>query len=454
MPAQGNPTPPLVGGNSVRNPILEGYVFQSGIHKPEHSSILTYKYPQYYMTSLLDKLGASEAVAQDVFSWNILDRTREDGLIKATTGLVAGGTTGDSTAQIIVDGVTYDSANLGYFVVGDVIRFDNGDVARVTATQANTGEQEITVATIDGANFSSNLVAGTSTFGHVFNAFAEGSEAPDGRLFLPVEDYNVLTILRRSFKISGSEFTNRTYIGDGSAWYWEVEDIHMKEFARDREGLVMFGKLNNSGVKVSRGILDWVTSEGVLNTYASAAGVSEADLRGHIRQLLVEGTSNEIVVLCGSKFLADVQVALRDYALNGAISYGTLGNNMAGLDFQSYKFLGKTIHFAYYELFDDPKMVPFAGTPSASQIDFSDFSLWLDLGTDSTGKKLITLKYKELDGNSRKFIHRYEVGMMSPAGDNGGFVSSGFDGFRIHYLSEIGIEIRLANRMGILRANS
>lgn len=46
MPAYGNPTPPLVGGNSVRQPILEGYVFQSGIHDPEFSKILTYKYPQ------------------------------------------------------------------------------------------------------------------------------------------------------------------------------------------------------------------------------------------------------------------------------------------------------------------------------------------------------------------------------------------------------------------------
>lgn len=33
MPAQGTPTPPLVGGNSVRSTILEGYVFQSGIHR-------------------------------------------------------------------------------------------------------------------------------------------------------------------------------------------------------------------------------------------------------------------------------------------------------------------------------------------------------------------------------------------------------------------------------------
>ena len=45
MPALGNPTPPLVGGNAVQS-LLQGYVFQSGIHEPEHSSLLTYKYPQ------------------------------------------------------------------------------------------------------------------------------------------------------------------------------------------------------------------------------------------------------------------------------------------------------------------------------------------------------------------------------------------------------------------------
>jgi hypothetical protein len=61
MPIQGNPVAPLVGGTKVQD-VLQGYVFQSGIHKPEHSSILTYKYPQYYLTSLLDRMGAEETV--------------------------------------------------------------------------------------------------------------------------------------------------------------------------------------------------------------------------------------------------------------------------------------------------------------------------------------------------------------------------------------------------------
>src|SRR6478609_5903954 len=103
----GNPTPPLVGGNSVRSPILESYVFQSGIHKPEHSSILTYKYPQYYLTSLLDRLGSSEAVAQDQFSWSILDRTRDSGTVSSTTGVPG------TSATFEVTEFAFTATNLG-----------------------------------------------------------------------------------------------------------------------------------------------------------------------------------------------------------------------------------------------------------------------------------------------------------------------------------------------------
>jgi hypothetical protein len=99
-------------------------------------------------------------------------------------------------------------------------------------------------------------------------------------------------------------------------------------------------------------------------------------------------------------------------------------------------------------------MVPYVGTASATKINFSNFSLWLDLGTDQAGTKLISLKYKSHQGNSRKFIHAYEVGMMNPEGANGGMVSNGKDSFLIHYLSECGVEVRLANRLSILRATS
>lgn len=452
MPAIGNPTPPLVGGTSARATILEGYVFQSGIHDPEHSKVLTYKYPQYYMTALLDKLGASQPVAQTVFSWSILDRTRKS----ATVSSVANGTT--ATATITTD-IPSDVANgnKGYFVVGDVIRLESGELGRVTAVGEAALFQTIDVVRVLGGNWNTSLVLAAMVFGHVFEAFAEATSGPEGRLFLPVEDYNVTTILKRAVKISGTEFTNRTLLGDGKAWYWTVEDILMKEFARDREFLVMFGERATGSVKVSKGILSYVTAEGIINTYASSVGVTEADIQGHIADLLAESGSSEYLVLCGAQFLAKAQAALRDYAIGGAISYGTLGNNMAGLDFQGYSFLGKKVYFAYYELFNDRAGLPYIGVPSASKINFSDFSLWLDMGVDSAGQRLINLKYKEHGGYQRKFIHKVIPGMMSPSdkgSSDGGFAASSFDGFEVQLLSEIGIELRASNRHGILRANS
>jgi len=458
---QGIPTPPLTGGKdqgTAIDTILSSYVFQSGIHKPEHSNLLSYKYPQYYMTTMLDRLGASEGIAQDVWSWSVLDRTRRAGTIDSVDS-------GDGTATVVLTTqYVWTADRPGYLIVGDLIRIADGDesgsILRVTAVDDSTatpGLQEITVVKQEGGNITLTVGGGATVaatiFGHVTNAFGEASDAPNGRIFLPEEEWNALQIIRRSFSISGSEFTNRTWLKDGSAWYFTIEDIHMKEFALDREIAVMWGVRQDSGVRSTKGILDYAFDEGIENGFAAASGVQEADLRDHITDMFDEGVGNDIYVLCGSKFLADAQVALKDYAVAGALDYGVFGNNTAGLDFMSYKFMGKTIHFAHYQLFNDKEILP-AVTAAAGVVDYANFSLWLDLGTGSNGEKLISLRHKELDGQSRKFIHAYEVGMMNPAGPNGGMVANGKDAFTIHYLSEIGIEVRLPNRLGILRANS
>ena len=443
------PNTALVSGNSVREPILSNYVFASGIHDPEVSSILTYKYPQYYLTSLLDRLDAEESTSQDVFSWFIQDRTREGSTITdITTALPAASVV--TTTAFAVDSA---SGDLGYLIVGDSIRFESGLFARVDAIDNSGATQVITISKVGGGDITATELATGDAFGHVASLFGEYSDAPAGRLYLPTEEYNTLSILRRSFTISGTEFTNKTYIGDGSAWYWEKEDIEMREFAKDKEQAMMFGKLSTGTVKSSRGLLDYALTFGINNGYAAAAGVSEADIQQQIRDLLVENVSNEIIVLCGADFLRDAQIALRDYAIGG----GTALEQYAGLDFQTYKFLGKVLRFAYYELFDDTAVVPTPvnGIDAAERINFSDFSLWLDMGTEDNGRPLIMMKYKELDGVTRKYIHAVEPGLMSPdGGASGGVVSNGRDGFTVHYLSECGLEVRLPNRLGILRATS
>lgn len=431
----------------VRNPILEGYVFSSGIHDPEISSLLSYKYPQYYLTSLLDRLGKEEDTAQKVFSWFEQDRTRKGGTVASLGGAINGNAT-----AVVNTAIPYTSAAPGYFIVGDTVRFESGVVCRVTATQDSGGNQQITVVKQSGGNFVTADIEANDTFGHIGSAFGEYSDAPAGRLFTPDQKYNITTILRRSMAISGDEFTNKTRIGDGKAWYFEAENQLMKEFARDKEATLLFGQRSEGAVKSGKGLIEYVFDHGVNNAFATSAGVDELDIQDHIKDLLIEGTSNEITVLAGAQFLADFQRAMKDYAIGG----GTGMPKMAGLDFQQYKFMGKTMTIAYYELFDDPAVVP---APHGGALDaqkkanFSNFSLWLDMGTDDSGNSLIKLRHKAHGGISRKWIHAIEPGMVNPNGV-GGQVANGKDGFTIHYLTEFGLECRLANRHGILRATS
>lgn len=457
IPGIQQPTSAFTGPYTTsRAPILNGYTFAAGINMPIQSTFLSFKYPQFLLTSLLDRVGAYEGVPSDTYSWSVLDRTR----LSAT---VSSGVAGLPAASLnLVTDIAMDTINLGYFLVNDVIRTQAGILLQVTATTPNGGFQQITVAKYDGSNIVTGDIANGEQIGHVFNAFPEGSTGPGSRLFLPYEEYNYTQILRRATKVSGGALTQKSWLNNGQSWYWTAEDVTFKEHARDIENLLMFGQRGTAtNFRASRGLLDFVVgagsfgAQGQIVNYASGTGIAESDLQSLIVALVRQGSSNDIILLCGSDAISDIQKALKSYAVNGAIDYGpVLGNNVAGLDFASYRFFGKRLHLAYYELFDDVKSTPFIGTPTATQINFRKFALALDMGDDSTGNTLVKMKYREHDGEQRKLIHKVIPGMHGTNDASGGIAANSFDGFEVQLLSEVGLEFRLPNRSGALISNS
>jgi hypothetical protein len=417
----------------------DNYIFASGILSPEHSDFLSYQFPQYLATAILERIGRYEAVGQDVFSWSEMARTRKGATASAVSA------TGSATITVTTD-IAVVSGSDGYYIVGDQVLTETGVLARVSAVGASGGFQTITLTKADGTNWGVGNITAAEKIGHIANSFGEYSDAPKGRLYLPNERYNVIQTLRRSIYISGKALTNKTYFKDKS-WAYEQEMIELDEFSKDRENAIVFGQLSAVGTdaQTCEGIIT-TAAGGVTTTYTGA--VTEQDIKDHITALKISSGATEYVVFCGAEFLSDAHTALQPYALSGGITYGSFGSaNMVGISLAGYKFMDTTVMFVHYPTFDDGQTLPHTSTATATKKNYSNFSAWFNMGGER-GKKYISLKYKELDKMQRKFILKTEDGMMG----DGAKVANGKDGKTTHLLSDISVEMRGKNKHGLLYA--
>lgn len=451
----GYPSGALVSGTTSRNPILQDYVFQSGLIMPDHSSWLFDLYPQYRLTVLMDKLGGFAPIKNDVLSWSKLDRTRKSATVSALSDALP-----IAATTLTLSDIDATATNLGYFLVNDVIRTENGTLLKVTAVGASGGDQTITVATLDGSSIAAGAVATSEKIGHAFNSWAPGSTGPAGRLYLPEEEYNYSQIFRRGSKIDRGSFSNRIYLkefgvlgAEGESWMFHNEKIDIMEHMRDLENAIMFGTRNtvSGGAKTTRGIWDRVVTnaEGQVVNFTAATGISESDLQTIAVRLARQGGSKELLVLCGSEAMMDIQQALKQYVVNGGVSFGSFGGNTVGLDITQYKFGGFTMNFMHYPLFDDDKLLPFVSTPTSTKINFRHVALFLDLG--SPGEKLLQLRYLDGDLGPAKFAHKYINGMFPV---DGTISANSFDGAEYQLLSEILVEYKGPSRSACLIPNA
>jgi hypothetical protein len=427
--------------------LLEGHIFNQGLEQPDVLRALIIKYPKYYLTQLIDKIGGSGEIDNDTISWNIMGRTRKGAAITA----LSNGTTTTATATL---DTAYDAAtgNLGYFLVGDTVRVsESGIIGRVTAVSNSGGTvQTIDVARYDGAAWATTTILNTWHIGHVGSMYGEGSTGAGGyRSYFPENDYNVTTKLRRDFKITRDAMKSKKWVDapGGKNWWYAQEDFEQREFMRDIEATVLLGKRFKStslqGANLSRGIIESAETSGKTVTFSSSVGVQEADWAYLAQQLSDEQGSDNLIALCGTQILADTMHSLGD-------RYRTYPDMLptalkeTGIDFTSYKFLGKTIHFAKYEMFSDTSIFPSVSASSTIK-DSRNLALVLDFSPTDNGTN-IQLKYR----NGSKLIQKMIPGMASPGLE----AANKFDGIEGALLSEVTPVVYLPNRLGLVYSNS
>ncbi len=163
--------------NTIRTGNVDStYVF-GGIQKPDFSDYITYRFPQYTITTLLSRIGRKNpVVGNDVFNWFEKGKFRQS----VTTTSAPTGASGDTTGTVTVPSGTQAS-----FLPGDVIRFENnayGVVTAVTGAGGNGASGTLSITAL-GASFGVSIATSGIKFAHLYNLQQEYSDSPSGRVW-------------------------------------------------------------------------------------------------------------------------------------------------------------------------------------------------------------------------------------------------------------------------------
>lgn len=437
--------------NTEKNNILLDHIF-SDLQEPDISAFISVKYPQYGINAFLDRLNRKQGTPNNEFFWFEYGFFRKALTIGAGSTLSAG-----ATIVVKVLDTTVAAASI---LVNDTIKFENDQIGRVTIVAQNSSDVDITLVNQTGNNWTSGgdypvPVVGEK-FTQAFTAFGEYSDAPDSRIYNPEKLTQYLTILRRTANISTSAYTHKVWAGlKGKKVFWySQEEIAMKQLAQDKEMLFMFGvqssgTLQTGATQSGYGIIPRIKAKGVNLTYTG--DISEDDLAEMVRLLIINGngTTKEMFVPCGSRFLKGAQLALQKYFINGSSNFGAFSDKMrAGLNIMSYDFMGLRLNFMHYNLFDNPTLLPTPAT--AGNIDYSTAAVFLNMG-EREGVPLIQERYLQgEDGVSYSFIRKVRPGISDPGASLPNNISvSGKDGFSVDFLSNVALELRCPEIHGL-----
>ena len=185
-----------------------------GLHKPEVSSVYVQRYGRQDITGMLEMLGNKKAVNNPQFSH--YEQERIHGVVRLSASAATASGSGITLAGTAAAGYTYtysgqspypttDTFSTNVLSQNDVIEV-NGFTMYVTAVNGNA----FSAISYD-SSATRPAIATTDDIIVKGQASPEGSSAPDSRNSRVISYTNYLQIMRRSHKVTGTEFGTKTW---------------------------------------------------------------------------------------------------------------------------------------------------------------------------------------------------------------------------------------------------
>jgi hypothetical protein len=439
---------------SVSAQISNSLVSLFNIHKPDKANFLFRKYGKQGVTAFqfLQSIGAVSPVAQGTFS-----HFEEDWIHATFTPSAVGAGGAGVTVNVTLSAADMDSLGNSYPRVGDIVMFNNGVKGQVL-TKSGANPAVLGIAPLLVADdIATSAIVGEQVI-ITSNAFAEGTDQPEGRVSKAYEYSFYTQILKETVASTGTELTNQNWFNeiDGTtinAWFDKAKSIDLDyRMALAIDGMILYGEVadnpNITGT-TAQGLVDGVSTQGGNATYTPGL-FSLAYFDQMNRYLDKQMAPNEYVGLLGYQFFQDMENTLTNvFTQNpiifaggegktfGELMYGDNMKSLAGksveIGFRSITKTDRTFHLLKLPQLSNPKLYGATGFTEQGRGIFCP----LDKPIAPKGGAMprLGVRYKELGGYSRKMESWYIGG----AG-NIPVKTTGVDNIQLNSRAEMGAE--------------
>jgi len=451
-----------------------------GLHKPEVSSVYVQRYGRQDITGFLEMLGNKKAVNSPKFSH--YEQERIHGVVRLAASAASATGSGITLAATVAAGYAYTYSGQSPYPTTDTFTtqvLSVNDVIEVNGfTMYVTGVNGTAFSAISHDSSATRpAIAVTDDIIVKGQASPEGSSAPDSRNSRIISYTNYLQIMRRSHKVTGTEFGTKTWIevegkNGQKGYFWYLQGIadEYHRFLNEREATLLtnedfqnnlaglagigtqsFGDANS--VTFTKGLIPQINSDGNVQTYGAALDITE--LENLIKQFQKNRGSREMMVACGHDLKLEFDALI--YDSSGALGGGGAVQFAAfqGVENQEVRFSIDAIEYGGYkmalktmDIFSDPSFLGYAGGIYGGLgifIPMDDTVVYNSMNS-STGVMVpsLTLNYLDNDEGGRDY-------MEWVTGKGLGAATSGDDFFEVHMLSHTGLEVSALNRFGLLK---
>lgn len=285
----------------------------------------------------------------------------------------------------------WSDPTFSFIPVGNTVIAKSGCVGIVTAKSAGTA----TIGFFSNANGNTSFVLSDFKLGEMASDNGDVTDrynrtTKETRYTMPVNYKNIVSSISDSCTIYAADVKQKTYLSSvgGKQYYALNKIVEMLARVQHTDSVRMYRNtpaVFNQSTPMGASFINQILTMGGTGRPITAS-VTRSEFEAAIKEYVLKGgyASNEITIIAGTSYIADLQSNVFYGFVNTAGTNNVLGGQVVkGLNIFTYSYLGFTINMIHEPLFDNPNIFN-ASALFAGETTMSKSAIWINTAPPKT----------------------------------------------------------------------